>query len=310
MTTRKENVETTLVDYFVVAGYDPDTGLVVDTSCETCVWGENKRTPESKSCKPPLERSFVARILHHFPQKRVGAQFSNDVLSLCMPKGLRFYTEKDVPLNITLHTFANIREDGSRINGTVLTFYEEVRDSRICESMSLLHTDHVRKLTAEEPSFDRERAHIPPGTVSGGTHTLPRGRRNKTKRISYYDGSGQNTLFMTKALCLITRLPLVCSTTTILRKLHEVLVSSTEPVLPLESYIYWILNEIPLPSPGTTLKVAMLNSTILVQRPGLRELPIFDDSLGAMFQYISVEKFLRLFACFLLEHQILLCSKG
>lgn len=29
-----------------------------------------------------------------------------------------------------------------------------------------------------------------------------------------------------------------------------------------------------------------------------------------MFQYISVEKFLRLFACFLLEHQILLCSKG
>ncbi|KAJ1365008.1 hypothetical protein KIN20_025212 [Parelaphostrongylus tenuis] len=28
-----------------------------------------------------------------------------------------------------------------------------------------------------------------------------------------------------------------------------------------------------------------------------------------MFQYISVEKFLRLFACFLLEHQILLCSK-
>lgn len=309
MASKKEDVETTLVDYFVVAGYDPDTGLVIDTSCETCLWGEDELSSESKDRKPPLQRSFVAKILHHFPQKRAGAPFSDEVLSLCMPKGLRFFTEKDVPLDITLHTFANIREDGSRINGTVVTFYEEVRDSRICDAMSLLHTDHVRKLTAGEPSLNRGREHVPPGTVSGGTHTLRRGRRSKRKRVSYYDGSGQNTLFMSKALCLITRLPLVCATTTILKKLYEVLTSVTEPVLPLESYIYWILNEIPLPSPGTMLKVAMLNSTILVQRPGLRELPIFDDSLGAMFQYITVEKFLRLFACFLLEHQILLCSK-
>ncbi|KIH55992.1 hypothetical protein ANCDUO_13838 [Ancylostoma duodenale] len=150
--------------------------------------------------------------------------------------------------------------------------------------MSLLHTEHVRKLTAGEPPLDRERHHVPPGTVSGGTHTLPRGRRNRTKRISYYDGGGHNTLFMSKTLCLITRLPLVCSTTTILRTLHEVLTSGSQPELPLESYIYWILNEIPLPSPGTTLKVSMLDSTILVQRPGSRELPIFDDSLGTMFQ--------------------------
>ncbi|EYC06778.1 hypothetical protein Y032_0074g889 [Ancylostoma ceylanicum] len=310
MTTGKEDVETTLVDYFVVAGYDPDVGLVIDTTCDDFVWEEeNGLTPKSKDRRPPLQRSFVAKILHHFPQKRAGAPFSDEVLSLCMPKGLRFFTEKDVPLNITLHTFANIREDGSRINGTVMTFYEEVRDPRICEAMSLLHTEHVRKLTAGEPPLDRERHHVPPGTVSGGTHTLPRGRRNRTKRISYYDGGGHNTLFMSKTLCLITRLPLVCSTTTILRTLHEVLTSGSQPELPLESYIYWILNEIPLPSPGTTLKVSMLDSTILVQRPGSRELPIFDDSLGTMFQYISVEKFLKLFTCFLLEHQILLCSK-
>uniref|UniRef100_A0A7I5E7B7 DENN domain-containing protein 5B n=1 Tax=Haemonchus contortus TaxID=6289 RepID=A0A7I5E7B7_HAECO len=310
MTTGKEEAETTLVDYFVVAGYDPDVGLVIDTTSEDCAWEEeNGLTPNSKDHRPPLQRSFVAKILHHFPQKRVGAPFSDEVLSLCMPKGLRFYTEKDVPLNVSLHTFANIREDGSRINGTVITYYEEVRDPRICEAMSLLHTEHVRKLTAGEPPLDRERTHVPPGTVSGGTHTLPRGRRNRTKRISYYDGGGHNTLFMSKTLCLITRLPLVCSTTAILRAIHELLTSASQPPLPLESYIYWILNEIPLPSPGTTLKVSMLDATILVQRPGSRELPIFDDSLASMFQYISVEKFLRLFACFLLEHQILLCSK-
>ncbi|WKX95213.1 hypothetical protein Q1695_012012 [Nippostrongylus brasiliensis] len=310
MTSGKEEAETTLVDYFVVAGYDPEVGLVIDTTCDDCAWEEeNGITLSSKDQRPPLQRAFIAKILHHFPQRRAGAPFSDEVLSLCMPKGLRFFTEKDVPLDVSLHTFANIREDGSRINGTVITYYEEVRDARICEAMSLLHTEHVRKLTAGEPSIDRDRPHVPPGTVSGGTHTLPRGRRSRTKRISYYDGGGHNTLFMSKTLCLITRLPLVCSTTTILRTLHEILTSGSQPELPLESYIYWLLNEIPLPSPGTTLKVSMLDSTILVQRPGSRELPIFDDSLAAMFQFITVEKFLRLFACFLLEHQILLCSK-
>ncbi|KIH52496.1 hypothetical protein ANCDUO_17402 [Ancylostoma duodenale] len=32
----------------------------------------------------------------------------------------------------------------------------------------------------------------------------------------------------------------------------------------------------------------MLDSTILVQRPGSRELPIFDDSLGTMFQVLDL----------------------
>ncbi|KHJ80824.1 uDENN domain protein, partial [Oesophagostomum dentatum] len=124
MAAGKEDVEATLVDYFVVAGYDPDIGLVIDTTCDDFgCWDENGLNSKSKDRRPPLQRSFVAKILHHFPQKRPGAPFSDEVLSLCMPKGLRFFTEKDVPLNITIHTFANIREDGSRINGTVMTFY-------------------------------------------------------------------------------------------------------------------------------------------------------------------------------------------
>lgn len=47
--------------------------------------------------------------------------------------------------------------------------FQEVRDPRICEAMSLLHTEHVRKLTAGEPPLDRERTHVPPGTVSGSS---------------------------------------------------------------------------------------------------------------------------------------------
>ncbi|VDL87085.1 unnamed protein product [Nippostrongylus brasiliensis] len=141
MTSGKEEAETTLVDYFVVAGYDPEVGLVIDTTCDDCAWEEeNGITLSSKDQRPPLQRAFIAKILHHFPQRRAGAPFSDEVLSLCMPKGLRFFTEKDVPLDVSLHTFANIREDGSRINGTVITYYERFFSSH--NVLSILKSPH------------------------------------------------------------------------------------------------------------------------------------------------------------------------
>lgn len=41
-----------------------------------------------------------------------------------MPKGLKFYTEKKVPKDPNFHSFVIVREDGSRINGSALIFYE------------------------------------------------------------------------------------------------------------------------------------------------------------------------------------------
>lgn len=40
-----------------------------------------------------------------------------------MPKGLKFHTQNDVP-SPAVHTFANIREDGSRVNGCALIYHE------------------------------------------------------------------------------------------------------------------------------------------------------------------------------------------
>ncbi|PAV64084.1 hypothetical protein WR25_15827 isoform B [Diploscapter pachys] len=319
----KDSGETTLVDYFVVAGYDPEIGLVIDPNAQessldlmnshSSVASSSFVSPET--LRTPLQRAYVAKINCRFPQRRLNSPFREEILSLCMPKSLRFYTEKDVPCEPSYHTFANILEDGTRINGTAITFYEEVRDYTIKERMTQLHTQHVRELTAmtsREAGVDhRERAHLPPGTVSGGTHTLPRGRKSATKRISYYGGTGENsTLYMSRTLCLITRLPIVCSTTTVLRVLHHLITSSQQPSsLPLESYIYWFLNEIPMPSPGTTLKVPFLDQCLIIQRPGPNELPFFDDIMSAIFEFMSVEKFVKLLSCFLLENQILVCSK-
>lgn len=311
MSTNTNDIDVTLVDYFAVAGYDPDIGLVVDTKYDPCHTPGESPGSSSSAFRPPLQRSFVARIINHFPQRRPGNPFSDDILHLCMPRGLRFYTEKDVPKKPMVHTFANIKEDGSRINGTAITFYEEVKDVAICEAMAQLQQDHVREITARHNGIveKHQRVHHPPGTVSGGTHTLPRNRRDRTKRISYYEGGGHNSLFMSRTICVLSRLPLVNSTSAFLTAFHKIIASPTSPHLPLESYIYWCLYEVPLPSPSMTLKIPLLDTTLVVQRPGPKELPFFDDSIGSIFDYLPVEKFIRLFSCFLLEHQILLCSK-
>ncbi|KAK0393230.1 hypothetical protein QR680_000107 [Steinernema hermaphroditum] len=304
-TVTNPDSDLTLVDYFVLVGLDKDAGLTVDNSCDVSVELTNG---QCRNSTPPMERSYVSKVLSHFPQVRKSLHFSHDIVSLCMPKGLRFYTEKDVP-KPAIHTFANIREDGSRVNGCALIFYEEVRDLSICEQMSLLHTEHVRELTAMEKHSDR--VHHPPGTVSGGNHTLPRGsRKNRSKRISYYD-VGCNQLYMSKCICLITRIPIVDACENVLNAFYSMICSDSQPPqFALESYIYWMLNEVPLPAPGSTLKVSLNSHDLVLQRPGSRELPFFDYALRKLFDLVTVEKFLRLFTCFLLEHQILLCSRS
>ncbi|EJD76428.1 DENN domain-containing protein 5A, variant [Loa loa] len=296
----------TLVDYFVLVGHDNNALLQAVISIEPS--GTNNSDATELLYVPPLERSYVASVLHHFPERRSAYSFPSEIVSLCLPKGLKFHTQNDIP-SPAMHTFANIREDGSRINGCALIYHEEVRDVGLCEHMSQLHTEHVRALTAREKAT--ERAHVPPGTVSGGTHTLPRGnRKNRAKRTSYYD-SGSSRLYVAKCICLISRIPFVSAGEHLLTALHSFFTSEVQPPpLPLESYIYWILNEVPLPAPGSTLKICLDRIDIVLQRPGPNELPFFDHSLSSLFDLLTVDKFLRLFTCFLLEHQILLCSRS
>jgi hypothetical protein len=81
--------------------------------------------------------------------------------------------------------------------------------------------------------------------TSGGCHTLPRrGRKERSsKRMSYYDG-GQDILYVSRCICLLTRLPVVAACESIVRTLYRLICSSEPPPLPMESYIFWLLNEV------------------------------------------------------------------
>uniref|UniRef100_A0A914BWN1 UDENN domain-containing protein n=1 Tax=Acrobeloides nanus TaxID=290746 RepID=A0A914BWN1_9BILA len=131
----------TLIDYFSVIGFDESVGLKPDHSAD--VISDYVEASTSNQNQPPLERSYVARILAHFPETRPGFPFAQEISSLCMPKGLRFYTEKIEP---KFHSFVNIREDGTRINGCCLTLYEEVQDEQLRQEIVNLQMEHVKDL--------------------------------------------------------------------------------------------------------------------------------------------------------------------
>uniref|UniRef100_A0AC34QRT4 UDENN domain-containing protein n=1 Tax=Panagrolaimus sp. JU765 TaxID=591449 RepID=A0AC34QRT4_9BILA len=340
------DTDLTLVDYFAVVGLDKTSGLKPDPSWEFLA--ELSGTVPANERLPPLERAYQSKVLAHFPEKRRGLLFPPEISSLCMPKGLKFYTETKVPMNPEFHSFVITREDGTRMNGCALTLFEEVKDDTIKQAMFDLQMAHVKQLAAAECSsgdiydikdetikqamFDLQMAHVKqlaaaecssgdiydsrvrqqPGTVSFGNHTMPRhisAKRNRQKRISYYDNTSK-PIFVSKCIALLTRIPMVFTPEKILRTLAEVIKPNCHSLpVPLESFIYWVLHEVPLPIPGTTLQLNYSGIDLIVIRPPANDLPFFDYPLQHLFKYVSVDKLLKLFTCFLLEHQILLCSK-
>lgn len=72
-------------------------------------------------------------------------------------------------------------------------------------------------------------------------------------------------------------------------------------------YYYYL--KVPLPLPGTCLHVSYGECNLIVKRPSNNELPFFDYPIQILFNYITIERFIKLFTCFMLEHQILICSK-
>uniref|UniRef100_A0A671MNV3 DENN domain-containing protein 5B n=1 Tax=Sinocyclocheilus anshuiensis TaxID=1608454 RepID=A0A671MNV3_9TELE len=206
-------------------------------------------------------------------------------LQLCMPKGLSFRTQRD-SRTPQFHSFLITREDGSRTYGFVHTFYEEVTSPQICSAMQTLLQMHQAEHNAS--------AHNCPSSCGCSGEG--------------YD-SVRDTLYVSKAMCLITPMPFMHACKHFLSQVHRAVISHQPPPLPLESYIYNILYEVPLPPPGRSLKFHGVYEPILCQRPGVGELPLADFPLSEAFQLLGVENLVQIFTCVLLEMQILLYSQ-
>lgn len=105
------------------------------------------------------------------------------------------------------------------------------------------------------------------------SRSLPRSfKLTNHAATSFYDVA-KDTLFVTKCIALVMQLPYVVTCKKFLTALYQMAVVNTEPPrLNIESYIYNLLYEVPLPDPKTSLKFYCVDKPFICHRPGMKKL--------------------------------------
>lgn len=299
--------------YFVVCGLDPETGLEPDELAALYLWLEADRGREAEPAatgenfeQSPLKRTFRSKVLARYPENVEGNPFDQDAVNmLCLPKGLSFRTQLD-QREPQYHSFLITREDGSRTYGFVLTFFEEVRSPQICAAMQTLYRMHQAEQPCSSSSPSSSSSSM--DSLSSSLDDADSSPSAGTRGTGGYDSS-RDTLYVSKALCLIAPLPFMHACRSFLTQLHRAVAADSSPPLPLESYVYNVLYEVPLPAPGRSLKFHGVYEPVVCQRPGPTELPLADFPLAEVFTLLGVENLVQVFTCTTLEMQILLYSQ-
>ncbi|XP_047141375.1 DENN domain-containing protein 5B isoform X1 [Hydra vulgaris] len=271
-------------DYFVICGLNEQEGL------------EPHQCSDSEdSLLTPFQLSYKPSILWHFPENDQTNLFEPDGIKvLCMPRGV--YFRKSVRRTATkFHSFLQTRENGTKIYGFVLTFFEKVINENIIIAMDTLFK-----------MFDTELALVSK-TDQPFYMNRPFNKRLSSSFNSFKKDDEQ--LFVSKSICIIMKKPFVRLARHCLENILQVGLYEEKSSLCVESYIYNVLYEIPALPPGKTMRYTSLNGDpIIVRNPHLNELPYFDYSMKEVLITLGLENLVDLFTCMLLEHQILLLS--
>ncbi|CAL8326140.1 unnamed protein product [Gadus morhua 'NCC'] len=300
---------TGLAQYFAVVGVDPDSGL------------EPQHLTGEGFDQSPIRRSFKSKVLVHYPESTDRCPFNKDAVNLlCMPRGLVFRTQSDArePL---FHSFTITADDGTRTYGFVHTFYERVTNPRITTAMQTLfqmhRVEHQASSSASSPSSSYGSS---PSACSMESLLSSLDGSDADSLAGGGGGSpcpgctasfdpASDTLYGSKALCLLMPLPFLQAARNFLSQLYQAVMSPAAPPLPLESYIHNVLYEVPLPPPGRSLRFHGVQGPIVCQQPDATDLPLGEYPLGDAFALLGVDNVVRLLTCVLLEMQVLLYSR-
>lgn len=114
---------------------------------------------------------------------------------------------------------------------------------------------------------------------------------------------------MTKSISIVSSYSFVNTSSQVLLSIQKFISRSDYDIHVLESFIYNLLYDIPLPSPGRSVRFWSLGSEAFISLPKEPdELPIFDYPLLDFFDILGVENSIKLITCVLLEYQILVFS--
>ncbi|XP_025993189.2 DENN domain-containing protein 5B isoform X1 [Solenopsis invicta] len=291
-------------DYFVICSLDKDSGLEPD-----------RYFGDSLQCTP-LDRAYKSKVLGHYPDSVPWNPFDEHaVCMLCLPSGLRFRTQKH-SVEPTFHSFVLTKEDGHRTYGFSLVFYEECRNRKICAAMQTLQAMHITELSSGQNG-------TPPTARKGqdghNTRSLPRhfklSAHSPSAALGYYD-STKDKLLVTKSISLLCQQPYLHAAKMFLTNLYKCVPRHPGPGLSLESYVYNLLYNVPIPLPGKSLKFFVPNDEpakspleLVIHQPSPSlELPMLDYPLKDVFTWLGADCLIQLFTCVLLENQVLLRS--
>ncbi|KAI5696562.1 hypothetical protein M8J75_014663 [Diaphorina citri] len=288
-----------LVDYFVTSGLDISSGLEPN----------NVSGSETFQCAP-LEQSYKCKVLQHFPDSVTSHPFdSNAVCMLSLPNGLQFRTQKHCR-EPKFHNFLITKENGERYYGSSLIFFEEVKNKKICSAMQILQSMHLTELSSgsgESGTHKRQKF----TQLDHNTQSLPRhfklSSQQNRSALSYYDFT-KDALYVCKSIALISQHAYVQAPCQFLNSLYTLWLEQGD--LSIESYVFYILYEVTMPAPGSSLSFTCYpDITTYLVSPGMEhELPHFDFPIRQVFMLMGVDVFIQLFTCVLLEKQILICS--
>jgi DENN domain-containing protein 5 len=299
------------IDYFAVCGLDTKYGLEQDENT-----GKNfKKFPreilifyliffflkiqdENITCKCPLKRSYKCKVLHHFPENNAENKFDAEALiNLCLPKGLMFEKREIKP---KFHEFIITRENGSRVYGAALTFYELVDDELICGAMQTLQTMY-------EAEYSILKAH----NYTRSSSSTQLAATKSDKKLTKYDYNvKKDKLYACKCICLLSQMPFNFSFGQILKTLYDMVKNTDLLGIKIESHLFNLLCEVPMPLDGQLMKFFVGCKAVHTYRPPRDSLPLFEYDLFDFFKLLNVNNAINLYITALMEHQILLYSKG
>ena len=299
--------------YFVIGGLEASSGLI-----------EEENSLRSDLADNPLERSYKPTILRHLPDTSSWSNYNPEALArLILPNGLRFCTDKEIrTLNPKSHSFVLTQETGEKCYGVSLVFYEEVKDINICHAVHTLQKMYTTEVevVGGASSIRRTRNELRPRSAKTSTTTersrsLPRHYQQSRLSSSTLDLSEasydyrKSVLYVTKAIALILNEPLVFAAEKVLTTMQKYVNKNDYDLNILESLIYNLLHDIPLPSPGRSVRFWCLGEVIMLSMPKIpHEMEVFDFNFLEFFDIIGVENAVKLLMIVLLEHQVLVYS--
>jgi len=140
-----------------------------------------------------------------------------------MPDGLVLKKNLSDPLETVYHSFLITRENGTHSYGSVLTFYEAVKDRQVLNVLDSLQQQYSSKRNGF--------------------------RTNKDHCFS----KQTDEIFAPKCICFLTSEPIHRPFEIYLKQLHAISMNGHTASLKLESYVYNLLFEAPMPSLGKSL---------------------------------------------------------